>query len=117
VPIRAGLIASAVLLGLFTLPDDPLLLAAAMVGVTAALGLFWAPAMALVSEAGEAAGLHLGMGFALTNLAWAGGQMIGSAGGGALASSLGDAAAPLLVAAVTLLTLGALPRRPQMAPT
>lgn len=108
VPIRAGLVASAAVLCLFTLPRQALLLASVMVVASAAFGLFWAPAMALLSEAAEAAGLHLGLGFALINLAWASGQMLGSAGGGALAASAGDAVAPLLVAAMALATLALL---------
>jgi MFS family permease len=110
-PIRWGLIASALLLFAFTLPDSVLPLAVAMVAVTAALGLCWTPAMALVSEATDAAGLHLGMGFALTNLAWAGGQMIGSASGGALSNSLGDAVAPLVIVAVEVVTVVGMSRR------
>jgi MFS family permease len=110
-PIRAGLLASMILLCVFTVPMAVFPLAVSMVAITASLGLFWGPAMALVSDAGEAAGLHLGMGFALVNLAWAAGQMIGSAGGGALSGSVGDAAAPLAVAAISLLTLAGLVRR------
>lgn len=115
-PIRTGLILSAVLLCLFTLPDRILLVSAAMVAITAALGLFWSPAMALVSDAGDAAGLHLGLGFALTNLAWAAGQMIGAAAGGALSGSIGNGAAPLLIAAITLLTYAGVARRRRIVP-
>jgi MFS family permease len=115
VPIRAGLLVSALLLVLFTLPDAILPLAISMVAVGGALALFWGPAMAMVSDAGEAAGLHLGMGFALVNLAWAAGQMIGSAGGGALSGSVGNAAAPLGIAAISLLTLAALARQRRVA--
>ncbi|MCW3007702.1 MAG: transporter [Solirubrobacterales bacterium] len=110
-PIRVGLLISTVLLCVFTLPNTVLPLAVSMVAITAALGLFWGPAMALVSDGGEAAGLHLGMGFALVNLAWAGGQMIGSAGGGALSGGVGDAGAPLAIAAISLVTLLGIMRR------
>lgn len=110
-PIRVGLLISTVLLCVFTLPNTVLPLAVSMVAITAALGLFWGPAMALVSDGSEAAGLHLGMGFALVNLAWAGGQMIGSAGGGALSGGVGDAGAPLAIAAISLVTLLGIMRR------
>jgi MFS family permease len=113
-PIRTGLLVSAILLCVFTLPGAVLPLAISMVAITAALGLFWGPGMAMVSDAGEAAGLHLGMGFALVNLAWAAGQMVGSAGGGALSGSVGDAAAPLAIAVISLLTFAALARRPRV---
>jgi MFS family permease len=115
-PIRVGLLISTVLLCVFTLPNAVLPLAVSMVAITAALGLFWGPAMALVSDGGEAAGLHLGMGFALVNLAWAGGQMIGSAGGGALSGGVGDAGAPLAIAAISLVTLLGIMRRSRVRP-
>ncbi len=108
VPIRAGLVASAAVMVLFTLPRHALVLALVMVAVSAALALFWAPSMAMLSDAADATGLHLGLGFALTNLAWAAGQMAGSAGGGALADAAGEAVAPLVVAALALATLGLL---------
>jgi MFS family permease len=114
-PIRAGLLLSAVLLAVFTLPNAVVPLAISMVVTTGSLALFWGPAMALVSDAGDAAGLHLGMGFALSNLAWAAGQMVGSAGGGALSSVLGDASAPLIVVGISLLTFARLARRRPVA--
>jgi predicted MFS family arabinose efflux permease len=108
VPIRVGLAAGAVLLCLFTLPDTAVALAALIVVTTAALGTFWAPAMALLSDAAEATGLQQGLAFALMNLAWASGQVAGSGGGGALAKVTSDAVPPLLVVAGALTTLVAL---------
>ena len=49
---------------------------------SAALGCFWAPAAALLSDASEASGLDQGFAFGLMNLAWAGGQVVGGAAGG-----------------------------------
>jgi len=108
VPIRAGLLASAAVLVVFTLPRQAFVLALVMVVASAALALFWAPAMAKLSDAADATGLHLGLGFALINLAWATGQMTGAAGGGALAEAAGEAVAPLLIAALALATFAAL---------
>jgi predicted MFS family arabinose efflux permease len=110
VPIRAGLLSGAVALILFTLPQNVALLGLAMVAVTVTLALFWGPAIALLADATEAAGLHLAIGFAFVNLAWAAGQVIGSAAGGALAEHAGDAVAPLVVAALALVTLAMLVR-------
>ena len=42
---------------LLPLPETTLLAGAAVIGSIAALGMFWAPAMALLSDASEAAGL------------------------------------------------------------
>jgi MFS family permease len=118
-PIRAGLVVSAVLLAVFTLPNGVLPLAVSMIATAGSLALLWGPAMALASDAGERAGLHLGMGFALVNLSWAAGQMIGSAGGGVLSGTLGDASGPLIVAGISLLTFAGLARRRRVvvAPT
>jgi predicted MFS family arabinose efflux permease len=110
VPIRAGLLSAAVALILFTLPQTVALLSVAMVVVTVTLVFFWGPAIALLADATEAAGLHLAIGFAFVNLTWAVGQVIGSAAGGALADDAGDAVAPLLLAALALVTLAAFAR-------
>jgi MFS family permease len=110
IPIRAGLLSSAVALVLFTLPQTVALLSLAMVVVTVTLVFFWGPAIALLADATEAAGLHLAIGFAFVNLSWAAGQVVGSAAGGALADHAGHAVAPLLLALLALITLGAFAR-------
>ena len=56
----------------------------------AALGCFWAPAAALLSDASEMEGLDQGFAFGLMNLAWAGGQVVGGAAGGGLADVTSD---------------------------
>jgi predicted MFS family arabinose efflux permease len=110
VPIRAGLLSAAIALVLFTLPQTIALLSLAMVVVTVTLVFFWGPAIALLADATEAAGLHLAIGFAFVNLTWAVGQVVGSAAGGALADHAGDAVAPLLLALLALVTLAAFAR-------
>lgn len=106
-PIRGGLLAAAALMLVLTLPGSGVLLAAVLVVAGAALGTFWAPAMALLSDLAEDAGLALGFGFALVNLAWATGQVLGSGAGGALAKAAGDGVPCVLVAAACLATLPA----------
>jgi MFS family permease len=98
-PVRFGLVAAAALLAIFTLPGSSVLLAILIVVTVSALGAFWAPAMALLSDAADATGLNQGLGAALMNLAWAGGQIAGSGGGGAIAKVSSDAI-PMLAAAV-----------------
>ncbi len=107
-PIRAGLAASAVGLGALTLPERALLLAVAVVVSAAALGAFWAPAMAMLADAAERSGLDQGFAFSLMNLAWAAGQVAGSALSGALAQRSSDAVPFLLLGALCLVTLVAL---------
>jgi MFS family permease len=112
VPIRLGLAASAVLVVVLPAPASPVLTAALLVVTTAALGTFWAPAMAWLSDAAEAIGAHQGVAFGLVNLAWAAGMVLGAAGGGAVAKATGDAVPYLAFAALCLVTLTALARRP-----
>ena len=104
-PLRAGLLASALIA--FTLPwlDEPWLLAAFVVAAGLAFGAFWAPAMALLADSAEAVGLDYAYGFALVNIAWAPGAFSGAALGGAIADATADAAPYLALSAACLLTL------------
>jgi MFS family permease len=90
-PIRVGLIGAAAMAVLLPLPDVVLLLAAALVLIVAALGTFWAPAMALLSDSSERAGLDQALAFSIANLAWALGHVLGGGVGGALADATSDA--------------------------
>ena len=90
---------------LLPLPDDALLMAAAVMAVVFALGVFWAPAMAMLSEASEDAGVDQGLAFGLANLAWAGGHVIGGAAGASVADAFGDAVPYAIMAVVCGLTL------------
>lgn len=98
VPVRFGLAGAACMLLLFTLPEAPLPLAVVIAATTAALGAFWAPATALLSDLAEASSLDQGLAAALVNLAWAGGQIVGSGAGGAVAEVAGDEL-PMVIAA------------------
>ncbi|HEV3376706.1 MAG TPA: MFS transporter [Thermoleophilaceae bacterium] len=91
VPIRPGLAAAAVMAVLLPLPGVVVLLGVTVLFTFAALGLFWAPAMALLSDASDEAGLDQALAFSISNLAWAAGHLIGSALGGALADATSDA--------------------------
>jgi MFS family permease len=115
VPLRIGLLAATVLLLCFTLPRTAVLLGAVLVAVSAALAAFWAPAMAMLSDAAEARSLDQGLAAALINLAWAGGQIAGSGAGGALAKAAGDGVPVAVLAALCALTLLAILRRPGLA--
>ncbi len=110
-PIRAGLLGAAVLTLLVPVPGSPLGVGAMLVVVAAVLGLFWAPAMALLSDAAESAGSGQGLAFALCNFAWAAGITVGAAGGGALAKATADAVPYALFAAACLVTLAAIAGR------
>jgi len=111
-PLRVGLGAAAVALLLFTLPETGLLLACVIVLQTVALGTFWAPAMAMLSDAADTHGMSQGYALALVNFAWAAGQIAGAAGGGALAKAVGDGVPFALASALCAATLGLLLLRP-----
>jgi MFS family permease len=110
-PIRIGLVSAAVLVLVVPAPAVALLCAALLVASTAAFGTFWAPAMALLSEAADAVGAQQGLAFGLVNLAWAVGMVTGAAGGGAMAKATADVAPYALLSVLCVGTLLALGRR------
>ncbi len=108
VPLRIGLVCVTITLLVFTRPDSWEVLALVIVAMGTSLASFWAPAMALLSEAIDLTGVSQGYGMALTNLAWAAGQIVGAAGGGAVARAHGDGAAAVAAACVCVATLASL---------
>ena len=104
--IRAGLLAAGVLAIVLPLPRSVLLLAAATVAVVLAMSLLWTPAMALLNDRAESAGLDLAFGAALINISWAGGQVVGGSAGPGLADATSDAVAYGVVAVLFALTFG-----------
>jgi MFS family permease len=107
-PLRGGLIGVGVGMGCFTLASSGPALALVLVLSSLPLGVFWAPVMALVSDIAETNEIDQAHAAALMNLAWAAGQLVGSAGAGATAKSLGNLAPTLAVSGLCLLTLIAL---------
>jgi MFS family permease len=109
-PLRLGLLGATVALACFTLPGSVVLLGLVIVVSAATLGLFWTPAQALLSDTAQQHQLHQGLAAALMNLAWAGGQIIGSWAGGTAAKVAGDGLPTLTAAALCALTLVAVRR-------
>jgi MFS family permease len=114
VPVRAGLTVTAAGLLCFTIPDGYVGLAVLIVITVTGLGGFWAPAMAMLSEQAEAYGLDQGLASGVMNLAWAGGQILGSAGAGAVAKAAGDALPMAFVAGVCAATLAVVTLTPML---
>jgi MFS family permease len=104
-PIFAGLVASIVVAALLPWPGNRYLLAVLVVAAGLSFGTFFTPGMTLLSNLAEERGLHFGYASALINIAWAPGQTIGAAGGGALAHATRDAVPYLALAAICALTL------------
>lgn len=118
-PVMAGLTVTIPVLLCFTLPTAAFPLAVLIVLSDGAAGGYFAPAMAMLSDAAEARGIDQGLAAALINLAWAAGQIVGSSGGGAVAKSSGDGLTMALTAALcagTLVGLAARRRRLRSAP-
>jgi MFS family permease len=103
-PVRV-LVSSAVVVSLLLpLAAPAAALAVVVVVGLSAFGTLFVPAAALTSDGAERQRLHQGMGFGLSNLAWAGGQAISAAGSGALAKATSDAVPCALLAAAFLCT-------------
>jgi MFS family permease len=107
-PIRAGLAASAVATVLLPWPESRWVLATVVVLAGMAFGVFWTPAMSHLADLAERRGLDYAYGFALVNMAWAPGQVVGAALGGGLARATSDAVPYLLLTGACVLSLAAL---------
>jgi len=84
----------------------PWLIGLLIVGMPA-YGTLFTPAMTLLSSGAERLGLNQGLAFGLGNLAWASGQGIAAAAGGAIAQVTSDFVPYALLAAACLGTLAA----------
>jgi len=108
VPIRCSL-TGAVAISLLapTLASAWALILALIVGMPS-FGTLFTPAMTLLSEGAQEQRLDQGLAFGLGNLAWAAGQAIAAAGGGALAQATSDLLPYSLVAVACVVTLSLL---------
>ncbi len=88
--VRVGTIGAAAGLALLALPATVVGLALVLTVAGVALGSLWVPGGTLVAGRAEVLDVDQGWAFAFNNVAWAGGVAIGSAGGGAMAQSVGD---------------------------
>jgi MFS family permease len=107
-PIRAGLAGAAVVAVLLPLPNTAVLIGLLVMLTFVALASFWAPGMALLSDAAETAGLDQALAFAISNLGWALGHVVGAGVGGAVADATTDAVPYAALAVLSVATLVAL---------
>jgi MFS family permease len=115
-PIRAGLAGSIVMAVLLPLPGEAVVLGVTVLFAFAALGGFWAPAMAMLSDSSERAGLDQALAFSISNLAWAAGHLIGAGAGGALADATADAVPYGLLSLACAVTLAGVIGQARSAP-
>lgn len=104
-PVRLSLAASIVVACAIAFATQPLVVAILVVAASVSFGGFYTPGMALVADRADRAGLPQGIGFGVTNSAWAVGAVVGPAAGGALAQAFGDAVPYLICAVLCALTL------------
>jgi MFS family permease len=106
-PIRATLTGSVVVACFLAVSSAPIAVALLVTFGAICYGSLYTPAMALASHRADVAGLAQGLAFGIVNTAWALGQSIGPAVGGALADSFGDGTPYALGAVLCALTLAA----------
>jgi predicted MFS family arabinose efflux permease len=106
-PVFGALIVSALVSVLLAAPfvDSRWSLAALVLAANIAFAAFFVPASALLADAVDAARVEQSFGFALANLAWSPGAVLGSLIAGALAASAGDEAAYVMLASICAVTL------------
>jgi MFS family permease len=113
-PIRLSLVAATVLCLLAPTVSSVRALVPVLIVGMPAFGTLYAPSMTLVSDGAGELGLNLGLAFGMSNLAWAAGQTVASAGSGVLAQVASDLVPYLLLAGACLVTLATLqPRKPR----
>jgi MFS family permease len=95
-------------IGLGAFNHLPLLFAVVVIMAFGA-GLAFTPASTLVTDAAQAAGVNQGYASGASNVAWGGGQVLGTVGGGALAGAAGYLL-PCLITAATLVAVGIVAR-------
>jgi len=117
-PIRLGLTGTLAFLLVVTVPQVAWLLAAVVVAGCVLSGIVNTPAMTLMSDGVDRAGVEHGLGFAIVNFVWGGGQVVGAVAGAALAGATSDVVPYLLLALVCAGTLAGLRgRSAALAPT
>jgi hypothetical protein len=93
---------------LIQLPEVAWALGAVVILAAPLIGTAWSPAMAMLSDGSEAAGLSLGLAFGFTNLGWGVGHTLGGVVAPAVADAGGNDLAYTGLAAVCAIALAAL---------
>jgi MFS family permease len=104
-PVSFALIASAVCVLLLPLPTSAALLFVLVVLADPLFGLSYPPAGAMISHGAEGVGLDQGYAFALFNIAWAGGQVVGNAGSAGIAQATADAVPYVILSCLCVITV------------
>jgi MFS family permease len=108
--VRVALVGAVGVATAFAWAGSAALLAALVLLAAVAFGALFTPGLALVSEGADEAGVAQALAFGAMNAAWAVGNLVGPAAGGALARAAGDTTAFLVAAAACAATLAAVTR-------
>ncbi len=111
VPSVIGVAGGGLIMAALPWPESALGLSVLIVFAGPLIGMLYTPAIAMLSDGAEAAGVAQGFAFALVNLAWATGQTAGAAGSARLADAAGDRVPYLVLVGVCALTLAGLLRQ------
>jgi MFS family permease len=110
-PVRLSLVAAVVVaVGSPLLHPVPVLAVFFVIGLPA-FGALFVPASAMVGDGAERRALHPGLAYGLANLAWAAGEGVASATGGALAQATADVVPYIMLAVILAGTVLALHHR------
>ena len=105
-PLCVGLTLTAVLMALLPLPQTAVLLAiVSVIALGGPLTAYTIPAMAMITDAAERAGIPLAVATMLLNLAWAVGETVGAPVAANLSQATSDAVPLLLLSAIMVVTL------------
>jgi predicted MFS family arabinose efflux permease len=109
-PSMIGLSIGAFMMALFPWPNAAWQLIALVILAAPAIGMLWAPSMALLSDGAEALGIAQGLAFALSNLGWSIGQTAGAAASARLADATSDTVPYVLLSLLCCATVAILAR-------
>jgi MFS family permease len=109
-PIVTAITASAAVTVAFAFAGSAVVLALLVVAGALSFGALFTPGLALIAAGAERAGVAQALAFGAMSAAWALGNILGPAGGGALARGTSDGVAFVLGAAVCVATLAAISR-------
>ena len=109
-PCVIGLMLGTALMLLFPWPNTAWQLIALVLLAAPSVGMLWAPSMALLSDGAESLGIAQGFAFALSNLGWSIGQVVGSVASARLADATSDTVPYLVLSGLCVLTLALIAR-------
>lgn len=104
-PIMVGFGICAVAMAAIGVAQTLSLVMVALIVTSLGAGICFAPVLTMLSEVSEESQLHQGFAAGLSNMAWASGQVVGGAAGGAIASVAGNAAPSFAIVVLLLVTV------------